>query len=133
MAARAIYVIPDDRQSVCESRVTLPSVIVPSTSIRSSLTCAARFLRAGGILAKPAKEASEKGETSKVKARSTYAQTSRSLLCVYDVLPVFSGGFVLWRFEGGKIAERWATVTPPLEGTRWTGTQGQGSAERRAS
>jgi len=24
-------------------------------------------------------------------------------------------GFVLWRFEGGKIAERWATVTPPAE------------------
>jgi len=22
-------------------------------------------------------------------------------------------GFVLWRFEGSKIAERWATVTPP--------------------
>jgi predicted ester cyclase len=22
-------------------------------------------------------------------------------------------GFVLWRFQGGKIAERWATVTPP--------------------
>jgi predicted ester cyclase len=22
-------------------------------------------------------------------------------------------GFVLWRFEGGKIAERWATVTAP--------------------
>jgi predicted ester cyclase len=22
-------------------------------------------------------------------------------------------GFVLWRFEGDKIAERWATVTPP--------------------
>jgi predicted ester cyclase len=22
-------------------------------------------------------------------------------------------GFVLWRFDGGKIAERWATVTPP--------------------
>jgi len=22
-------------------------------------------------------------------------------------------GFVLWRFEGGKIAERWATVTLP--------------------
>jgi hypothetical protein len=21
-------------------------------------------------------------------------------------------GFVLWRFEGDKIAERWATVTP---------------------
>jgi predicted ester cyclase len=28
-------------------------------------------------------------------------------------------GFVLWRFEGGKIAERWATVTPPDEGTSW--------------
>ena len=24
-------------------------------------------------------------------------------------------GFVLWRFEGDKIAERWATVTPPTE------------------
>jgi predicted ester cyclase len=24
-------------------------------------------------------------------------------------------GFVLWRFEDGKIAERWATVTPPAE------------------
>jgi predicted ester cyclase len=22
-------------------------------------------------------------------------------------------GFVLWRFDGGRIAERWATVTPP--------------------
>jgi predicted ester cyclase len=22
-------------------------------------------------------------------------------------------GFVLWRFEGDKIAERWATVTAP--------------------
>jgi ketosteroid isomerase-like protein len=32
-------------------------------------------------------------------------------------------GFVLWRFEGDKIAERWATVTPPTEGTSWTGTQ----------
>ena len=29
-------------------------------------------------------------------------------------------GFVLWRFEGDKIAERWATVTPPAEGTSWT-------------
>ena len=25
-------------------------------------------------------------------------------------------GFVLWRFEGDRIAERWATVTPPVEG-----------------
>jgi predicted ester cyclase len=24
-------------------------------------------------------------------------------------------GFVLWRFDGGKIAERWATVTQPAE------------------
>jgi len=24
-------------------------------------------------------------------------------------------GFVEWRFEGSKIAERWATVTPPTE------------------
>jgi predicted ester cyclase len=29
-------------------------------------------------------------------------------------------GFVLWRFEGDKIAERWATVTPPAEGDSWT-------------
>lgn len=26
-------------------------------------------------------------------------------------------GFVMWRFEGEKIAERWATVTPPAEAT----------------
>lgn len=26
-------------------------------------------------------------------------------------------GFVMWRFEGEKIAERWATVTPPIEGS----------------
>jgi predicted ester cyclase len=24
-------------------------------------------------------------------------------------------GFVLWRFEGNRIAERWATVTTPVE------------------
>jgi predicted ester cyclase len=24
-------------------------------------------------------------------------------------------GFVLWRLENGKIAERWATITPPQE------------------
>ena len=29
-------------------------------------------------------------------------------------------GFVLWRFEGDKIAERWATVSPPAEGTDWS-------------
>lgn len=29
-------------------------------------------------------------------------------------------GFVMWRFEADKIAERWAAVTPPSEGTEWT-------------
>jgi predicted ester cyclase len=28
-------------------------------------------------------------------------------------------GFVLWRFEGDKIAERWATVTKPSQDTEW--------------
>jgi predicted ester cyclase len=28
-------------------------------------------------------------------------------------------GFVLWRFDGNKIAERWATVTAPAEGDPW--------------
>jgi predicted ester cyclase len=28
-------------------------------------------------------------------------------------------GFVLWRFEGDRIAERWATVTPPGPGYEW--------------
>jgi predicted ester cyclase len=28
-------------------------------------------------------------------------------------------GFVEWRFEGNRIAERWATVTPPGEGEPW--------------
>jgi predicted ester cyclase len=31
-------------------------------------------------------------------------------------------GFVQWRFQGNKIAERWATVTPPQEGEPWTRT-----------
>lgn len=29
-------------------------------------------------------------------------------------------GFVLWRFEGNQIAERWATVTAPAEGAPWS-------------
>jgi len=37
-------------------------------------------------------------------------------------------GFVLWRFEGNKIAERWATVTPPAEGTAWTANAARISA-----
>ena len=32
-------------------------------------------------------------------------------------------GFVMWRFEGNRIAERWATVTPPAEGTAWSAGQ----------
>jgi hypothetical protein len=28
-------------------------------------------------------------------------------------------GFVQWRFEGNKIAERWATVTAPAESDPW--------------
>src|SRR5262245_24180940 len=28
-------------------------------------------------------------------------------------------GFVLWRFEGDRIAERWATVTKPAEDAGW--------------
>lgn len=31
-------------------------------------------------------------------------------------------GFVLWRIENGKIAERWATLTPPYE---WSGEKGE--------
>lgn len=42
-------------------------------------------------------------------------------------------GFVLWRFEGDKIAERWATVTPPAEGTAWTHGQDRCSAEKPAA
>jgi predicted ester cyclase len=30
-------------------------------------------------------------------------------------------GFVMWRFEGDRIAERWATVTQPAEETSWHG------------
>ena len=32
-------------------------------------------------------------------------------------------GFVMWRFEGDKIAERWATVTPPGEQDAWPARQ----------
>jgi hypothetical protein len=36
-------------------------------------------------------------------------------------------GFVVWRFEGDKIAERWATVTSPAEGTTWTAGAAKGA------
>jgi len=42
-------------------------------------------------------------------------------------------GFVLWRFEGDKIAERWATVTSPAEGTLWEARQASKSVEKLAS
>jgi predicted ester cyclase len=42
-------------------------------------------------------------------------------------------GFVLWRFEGDKIAERWATVTPPAEGTAWSAAEASKSVEKPAS
>jgi predicted ester cyclase len=42
-------------------------------------------------------------------------------------------GFVLWRFEGDKIAERWATVTLPTEGVSWTAEQTQQVREKQAS
>ena len=38
-------------------------------------------------------------------------------------------GFVLWRFEGSKIAERWATVTPPAEGMAWTADPAKKAAQ----
>jgi predicted ester cyclase len=41
-------------------------------------------------------------------------------------------GFVLWRFEGDKIAERWATVTPPTEEDSWN-TAPQSVATKKAS
>ena len=37
-------------------------------------------------------------------------------------------GFVLWRFEGDKIVERWATVTLPGKGTAWTAGAAKQSA-----
>lgn len=42
-------------------------------------------------------------------------------------------GFVLWRFEGDRIAERWATVTPPSDSNAWTTMPREKAAEKRAS
>ena len=39
-------------------------------------------------------------------------------------------GFVMWRFEGNRIAERWGTVTPPREGSLW-GTGEEQTSTRR--
>ena len=54
-------------------------------------------------------------EQDKVVSRNIWRWTypaSHKQMCVQ--------GFVEWRFEGNKIAERWATVTPPSEETSWT-------------
>lgn len=37
-------------------------------------------------------------------------------------------GFVLWRFEDGKIAERWATVTQPADEATLTWQQADGQS-----
>ncbi len=43
-------------------------------------------------------------------------------------------GFVLWRFEGNRIGERWATVTPPSsEETTWTASLAQRPDENRGT
>jgi predicted ester cyclase len=42
-------------------------------------------------------------------------------------------GFVLWRFEGDKIAERWATVTAPAEGVSWTAEEPRKAPAMQAS
>ena len=42
-------------------------------------------------------------------------------------------GFVLWRFEGDKIAERWATVTPPAEGTPWAAARTGSTTQKPAA
>jgi predicted ester cyclase len=39
-------------------------------------------------------------------------------------------GFVLWRFEGDKIAERWATVTLPGESSSWTANSANSHRDR---
>ncbi len=35
-------------------------------------------------------------------------------------------GFVLWRFGGSRIAERWATVTTPMETSTWNADSASG-------
>jgi predicted ester cyclase len=42
-------------------------------------------------------------------------------------------GFVLWRFEGDKIAERWATVTPPSDSAAWAAAPVREVVEKIAS
>jgi len=49
-------------------------------------------------------------EADKVMCRNTWRWTDAS-----SGKRMQFHGFVLWRFEGDKIAERWATITAPAE------------------
>jgi len=53
-------------------------------------------------------------ESDKIVCRNTWRWTNKS------GKKMQFHGFVLWRFEGDRIAERWATVTPPAEEASWT-------------
>ena len=46
----------------------------------------------------------------KVMVRNTWTATEKS-----TGKKIQFGGFVLWRFAGRRIVERWATITPPAE------------------
>jgi predicted ester cyclase len=54
-------------------------------------------------------------EGDKVVCRNIWRWTD-----VASQKPMEFHGFVMWRFEAEKIAERWATVTAPSEGNSWT-------------
>ena len=54
-------------------------------------------------------------EGDKVVCRNIWRWTDRS-----SGAPMEFHGFVMWRFEGEKIAERWATVTAPAKGAAWS-------------
>jgi predicted ester cyclase len=66
-------------------------------------------------------------EGDKVVCRNTWHWTSAS------GKKMQFHGFVLWRFEGDKIAERWATVTPPSDGPSWNTAPKQETTEGRGS
>src|SRR6202035_5835949 len=65
-------------------------------------------------------------EDDKVVCRNTWSWTDQS------GKKMQFHGFVLWRFEGDKIAERWATVTPPAESNAWTEAGAEKAGEKRA-
>src|SRR5262252_3150855 len=62
--------------SVWDSRMTPPSVIVPSTSMRSTSICAARFLSAGEIFDKLAKRPSNFGADARPKQHTSMPSAS---------------------------------------------------------